>query len=714
MDKPGIAVWIALFWIFVVYCAINLYLIKDFKQLPSPILGGDYYYQLGSVYHLLDSPPSDWFKSSNILGDNPTYSPVYGLMIVSFSIITGLSPMQSIFYSNIPFILISIITAYALFYLVTKDPAVSILGVLIFLPYTAFPILKYTELFSLFAMPLFLIALYLLYEKQTLKRSIFLGIVYGFLALLHPTGLIIGTAFTLFFLAYSTFSHVLDMAIRQFDIRSIISSFSDKTKLIGNLWKSSVFFFLAFLIGFSIAQVWWFKPLFLLGGKTTSKVAEWGFQDFSSTTYQFTFLFETIAEYFLNFSGFLEAALSILGIVGLYYLLFKREEDPRSKFILLLFAASTLLTFHYFLTAPLLGSFFGPNYLAFIVFKLAFFILVFYTVTRLIGSESVKAGWVDLSQYAGLLFLPSIRFEKPIYKTDVSLSGYAPSQSGSMQGSEFVPVSQSIKIEKGGWIDLSRFTGFLSLLDGPINPIRDNLSNLLVVVKTYLPHLLVFFILMNSAIAYDGWYHDHWREAGRNQLPQQFVELQNYLLANTSVNDVILSSNELSFAINALSGRKTVAFRRGHVDPFSNLDEREIAAAVILYGNDTNEKLKLIEQYNISYVYIDVNWIPSEWSVDSGGNIIGAFDPLAVFDTPENRRALDSFNVTYRSDNVWLDPSMREGFFRKIDALQVSPLNYDLRNGPIWKDDLDKLLTGVWKSSDGSAVLYKINKINLV
>ncbi len=618
-------VWIALFVIFIVYAAIIFNLIKDFKQLPSPIFGGDYYYQLGSVYHILNSPPGDWFKSSNILGHSATYSPIYGAVVAAFSVVTGLTPIQSIFYSNFPFLLISLVTAFFLFKFITKDTKVSIIGVLVFLPFTVFPVLKYTELVHVFAIPLFLVALFRLYEKQTLKRALLLGVIYGMLTLLQPTGIIIGTAFVLFFLFYSVFSHVFENLMKEFSIASLIPSLSDKEKLVENIKKASIFFFVAFVIGFLIAQIWWFKPIFELGGKSQAMVNEWGFQDFSSFTFQFIFLFETLTQYVFNFSGLLEGAISILGLLGLWFLLFKKEESPESKFVLLTFIVSTFLTFHYFITAPLIGTYFGPNYMSFLIFKLGFILVAIHALARLakLGVNDVK--W---------------------------LNGFG------------------------------RFTGYLS-------------------------HLMILFVLVNAVFGYDGWYNDRWKAVGRTPFIPQYSELQSYLLANTSVNDVILSSNEISFVINAISGRKAVAFRRGHVDPFSTLDDREIAAAIILYGSSQEEKIRLIKEYNISYLYYDINWVHSEWELDSKGQVAGSFDPLAVFDTPETRRVLEVNGVHYTPQRTWLDPSMRGGYFKKVDILFIDASNYKPRDDAIWKEDLDKLIQPIWKNNDGSAVLYK-------
>ena len=604
-----------------IYSLITINLISGFRQLPSPLFGGDYYYQLGSIYHTYYSEIADWFKSSSFLGGRPTYSPIYSIIVTIFGRITGLSPMQAMLYINIPFIFLIIFSSYLLFYKLTKSGMFAIIGVLLFFPFTTLPILKYTQLAQFFAIPLFFLSLYLLYEHQSWFRAVVLGVSYGFLALLHPTGLIIGTTFVMLFAVYSVFSHSFDYLLAG-EFSQFFGSLFDK-RLISNLKLSSIFFIMAFLIGFLIAQVWWFEPIFVHFGKSSARVLEWGFQDFSSTTYQLLFLLQTLTGYFLNLSSPVGLLLSVFGIIG-FYLIFTKKKDTESKFILFVFIGALMLTFHYFVTVPLAGTFFAPNYMDFMAFRPAF---------------------IMIGLFAAL---------KMYIQSKIGESG----------------VTKSAK---------------------------------------YLIYLIVIVILVDAFISYDGWYNSRWNQVGRAPLNPEITALQTYILTNTSINDVFLSTNELSFMINAISGRKAVAFRRGHADTFSVLDDREIATAVILYGNNTEEKKRLIKKYNISFLYYSPYWVESEWYFDKTGKITGAYDPLTVFDTLENRAALEINGVQYLPQNTWLDPSMVGEFYKKVDILYVTPNNYEPREGAIWKEDLDSFLELVWKDDTSGSFLYKIH-----
>jgi len=64
----------------------------------------------------------------------------------------------------------------------------------------------------------------------------------------------------------------------------------------------------------------------------------------------------------------------------------------------------------------------------------------------------------------------------------------------------------------------------------------------------------------------------------REPQPPQFESLATWAAANTRPIDVLLSTNELSFAWAALTGRKTLVSRRAQNDAFLDLDQRNADA----------------------------------------------------------------------------------------------------------------------------------------
>jgi hypothetical protein len=181
-------------------------------------------------------------------------------------------------------------------------------------------------------------------------------------------------------------------------------------------------------------------------------------------------------------------------------------------------------------------------------------------------------------------------------------------------------------------------------------------------------------------------------------------------VSNTDVKDTILTANEVGFAVNALSGRKLLITRRAQNDAYSDLESRELAAAIILYGNDVQAKKELLKKYDVKYLYWDSYWIQSEYTFNEQGQIVGWFDPIVLFDSAEKREILGKYNISYFSQNTWLDPAAKGEHFNKFDYLFISPQNYINLTHP-WNPNLDVFLQEVWSyPSSGQAMsrLYKI------
>ena len=135
--------------------------------------------------------------------------------------------------------------------------------------------------------------------------------------------------------------------------------------------------------------------------------------------------------------------------------------------------------------------------------------------------------------------------------------------------------------------------------------------------------LLVLFVLflVPSMVAFEKHIENSkWIQTGKKPLPKNIVSVTDYLKENTNISDVILSTKELSFALNALSGRKNLVSRWAQQNnQYVNLPQRDIDASIILYGNNTKEKIKLVEKYGIKYLYWDLSWITTEFVFNKKG-----------------------------------------------------------------------------------------------
>jgi len=203
-------------------------------------------------------------------------------------------------------------------------------------------------------------------------------------------------------------------------------------------------------------------------------------------------------------------------------------------------------------------------------------------------------------------------------------------------------------------------------------------------------------------------YRDPAMVEARKPLHPMYASLQAYVAANTRPDDVALSTNELSFAWSALTGRKTVVTRRAHVDPYLDMDARNRDAALILYGNDDAARRRLIGTYGVRYLFWTAQWVGSEYQRDANG--IKSLDPLFYFADATTDSVLSAAGVQLAHAHGWVDPAMRGEDFPQYDLSFVSPANYTRPERP-WSAALDPMLEEVWSYREGGtrlAALYRI------
>lgn len=197
-------------------------------------------------------------------------------------------------------------------------------------------------------------------------------------------------------------------------------------------------------------------------------------------------------------------------------------------------------------------------------------------------------------------------------------------------------------------------------------------------------------------------------------VPNCLLSLADYVKKNTSVNDVFLTSKELGFMINSLTGRKLLTNRWLHQnDPYIDLPQRDMHAAIILYGNNMNTRLDLIHRYNVKYLYWDINWIMMEYRISQDRRLV-KLDPLHPLDSREARETLDKNGVRYQIITTWLDPAVAFPDYRQFKALLISPENYNSNDMP-WGPQLNSYLEEVWsfhESGKKIAALYKIRAVS--
>jgi len=595
-------------FILVYYLIQQQWLISQFKSLPSPIYGGDYYFQLGSIIHIMQGGSP--LEAPNIPGSEPGYFILYSLLVALFGLCFNLTAMQAMFIFSQVLLAISLVVFYFLAFRFFKNKLFALLAVLLYLPLTRFPVLKYTDFTYVLVMPLFFFSLYYFLKKRNLRSSLTLGVVAGLANISHGSAFFVTNAtFILLFLYYSFFRYI------SFNI--------EKLQLIIRIqhpWKDFIYglklIFPVFLISFLISLLWWYKPIFVYHGKTLNDMQNWGFPDFSRIDYQLKYLFSTLQRYFLNFSSIRTILTSLLSLLGLYFI-FKNNNTLENNYIKFLVLLSIIVSFHYFVTEPLLSTHFSPPRTQEFTFPFTVALLSCFGLQRVIDFKNRK------HVFGIFLFI-------------------------------------------------------LLILTSNTLDFMDKIEN------------------------------DKWIAVGKQPLSQELLAMQKWVLDNTDVNDVFLSTNELSFVLNALTGRKVVITRRSQNSPFIDIEQREIDAAVMLYGNDTEKTRELLRKYNVKYLYWSYYWIQSEYTIENN-KIMNYFDPILVKESHEFRDYFDKYGVRYIKMNTWIDPAMRGDEYRKYNLLFVLP-KYRNYTRP-WSESLDRYLNLVWEYKIENQTLVKIYKV---
>lgn len=559
----------------------HFFVVSPLKTLPSPLYGGDYYYQLGQTNHVKYGG-MPW-NSATLPGALPGYFVLYSGIVGSIARIFSIDAIDaSFFFSYIIIALSAIVIFYSVKKIVVDDDIIASIAVLAFLTPASMPIVKYTDFGHWLVMPLFLLVLYFFVMNPDFKNSVLLGVVYGFAGLTHSIAFISGSFLLGFVFLYYC--------------------------LLKRNWRSLYLYLIVFVVGVSIALVYWAKPLFVFHGQTSPFYMEWNNLNWSDLKIQFD-MFMDVVKAVLNFSsvrGSLISVFTVLGIVGLFHFVLRKKKS--AGFLLFLLVASSLSVFHYVVTQNLFGINFLPNY-------------VFYLL---------------LSPVLVLVFAFGVFY-----------------------ACSFLKAYQKI-------VCLS-------------------------VVLTVL--------LFSFGASYNQTLNGQYYASAKSDLEPYLQSLQKYLVENTAVDDVILTTKELGFAVNGISGRKLVITRRAQNDPFIDMDPRELAAAIIFYGNDSSVKPDLLGEYNVDYFYVDTFWQRSE------------FDALMVFYSPEKEALLKKYGIAYDRRETYVDPAMRGEQYKTFDLLVVTQRNYYSPGHP-WNPNIDVYLQKVWSYSEDGAEMARLYRIN--
>jgi hypothetical protein len=563
---------------YILICFIVLFAVllimqySSFKQLPSPVYGGDIYHQLGAVNHVKYG--GNPFRSFTTLEGLPSYFPIYSLLVGGFARIFNASGISAMYIMSIILFCIGIAIVYTIFSKIFNKYT-GLCAAMIFPGGTVFArgILKYTEFATLVAVPLFFLFLILFFQSK--RKWIFAalsGIAYGIASLSHGESFFLITLILPLIFLYMLFFQFYDF--KRFDFDAIKKG-----------WKKNLaLFMIIFIIGFAIAQAYWFKPISMALNGTRGVLAFSNDDIFSSGN----FFWDGILNLF-NFSSPFFGLLSTLFILGIILPFIIKGYDKKLIFIFIFSAYLILLPFHYVITEPLLGFSLVPVHTMGHAYPIAKALIcscaIFYLI-KLFDAKKVRI------------------------------------------------------------FGIACFGLILAFL------------------------LIWYFTYLNT---------DTWVTAGRTELDSVLRYTSDWIKENTDVNDVFISTKEISSAMNALSGRKFVSLRKNHVERFLDFMQREADLAVMLYGNNSQKRAELFKAYNVKYLYWDGFWFQSEFIFNENGTAIDFYDPVLVFDTEFYRNYFIDNGVKFIAKKMQISASRRgDPNTKEHDLLVAIPANNDI------------------------------------
>jgi hypothetical protein len=214
-----------------------------------------------------------------------------------------------------------------------------------------------------------------------------------------------------------------------------------------------------------------------------------------------------------------------------------------------------------------------------------------------------------------------------------------------------------------------------------------------------------------------------WAE-GRMPHPPRYLALQEWFATEggNPSDVIILSTNELSFAVHGFTGAKLVTGRRSHFFLFgkgeNDFQEVWMDAAIVLYGRDGERRQQVLDAWTelarktgkTLLLYWDPYWVKSEWAVNDGR--VSPFDPFRFEYSPKREAMLNQNGIRYKTvENAVFDPSVQnDPGIARLTLMYVTPDNYRSSRLP-WSEDLDQYLEGVWRFDTGGEVDARLFRI---
>lgn len=166
---------------------------------------------------------------------------------------------------------------------------------------------------------------------------------------------------------------------------------------------------------------------------------------------------------------------------------------------------------------------------------------------------------------------------------------------------------------------------------------------------------------------------------GLEPVSERYSSIQEKIFELGPKEIVILTNNELSFALNGLTGVNTLAGRQSHFFHFGDFQKLWLDSTIFFYGNSTEKRAEILINYikkangKKLYVYWDQDWDGTEWINESGD--VFPYDPFRFQYSKEVVSVLHENGIRYviEQDGVF-EPSGRDkAMVTRMDIVHVLP-----------------------------------------
>lgn len=247
--------------IFLAWVVFNLYtLYSTLQQMPSPLYGGDVYYHFGVINHIY-SGNFPW-TNSHFLGEYAHYPWISHFLTAMLAKLFRIDTLTAATYFPILTALGAALVAFGLGKEVFKDKTMALFFAMYYSTFQV-PFSAASPFSEMVVFPLFV---WLLFRAKSLRGRLLAGLGLGLTGLSQVIAWV-GAHMLIIFLALWRLAsiHVAFEPLRLTRLEGIVRSIKEQIQ-----W-----FLPVILIGYPIAMLFWFPPLFIYGGVTPNNWSEY-------------------------------------------------------------------------------------------------------------------------------------------------------------------------------------------------------------------------------------------------------------------------------------------------------------------------------------------------------------------------------------------------------------------------------------------------------